>query len=135
MLEEQFKVRFYETDALGHVNNTVIPMWIETGRLPIFEFFGTLSPETQSLIVARLEVDYSKPIFFGSNVTVKTYVSRLGGSSFDISTEIWQQDALCAKGKTVLVYFDFNQGKSVPLTDDLRSRLATLTHPEQPINA
>ena len=47
MLEEQFKVRFYETDALGHVNNTVVPMWIETGRLPIFEFFGEMSLETQ----------------------------------------------------------------------------------------
>ncbi|MGM0481942.1 MAG: acyl-CoA thioesterase [Pseudomonadota bacterium] len=135
MLQEQFKVRFYETDALGHVNNTVVPMWIETGRLPIFEFFGEMSPDTQSLIVARLEVDYAQPIFFGSNVTVKTYVSRLGGSSFDITTEIWQNDDLCAEGKTILVYFDFNEKKSIPLTDELRSRLATLTHPEQSIDA
>ncbi|MGM0526724.1 MAG: acyl-CoA thioesterase [Pseudomonadota bacterium] len=135
MLEEEFKVRFYETDALGHVNNTVVPMWIETGRLPIFEFFGEMSPETQSLIVARLEVDYSRPIFFGSNVTVKTYVSRLGGSSFDITSEIWQKDELCAKGKTILVYFDFGQQKSIPLTDGLRTRLATLTHPEYPLDA
>lgn len=135
MLEEQFKVRFYETDALGHVNNTVVPMWIETGRLPIFEFFGEMSPETQSLIVARLEVDYTRPIFFGSNVTVKTYVSRVGGSSFDITSEIWQQDELCAKGKTVLVYFDFQSQKSIPLTDALRSRLMTLTHPEHGIDA
>jgi Predicted thioesterase len=63
MLTEDFKVRFYETDALGHVNNTVIPGWIETGRLPIFEFFGEMSPKTQSLIVARLEVDYLLPIY------------------------------------------------------------------------
>lgn len=135
MLVEDFKVRFYETDALGHVNNTVVPMWIETGRLPIFEFFGEMSPDTQSLIVARLEVDYARPIFFGSKVTVKTYVSRLGRSSFDISTEIWQKDELCAKGKTILVYFDFNEQQSIPLTDGLRSRLVTLTHPEKPLDA
>ncbi|WP_404401293.1 acyl-CoA thioesterase [Idiomarina seosinensis] len=134
MLQEEFKVRFYETDALGHVNNTVVPMWIETGRLPIFEFFGEMSPDTQSLIVARLEVDYTRPIFFGSNVVVKTFVSRLGGSSFDIGTEIWQGDNLCAKGKTVLVYFDFGEQRPIPLTDELRSRLATLTHPEQSID-
>lgn len=135
MLEEDFKVRFYETDALGHVNNTVVPMWIETGRLPIFEFFGDMSPQTQSLIVARLEVDYLRPIFFGSNVTVKTYVTRLGGSSFDLTTEVWQKSHLCAKGKTVLVYFDFNEQTSIALTDGLRSRLATLTHPELSIDA
>ena len=51
MLEEQFKVRFYETDALGHVNNTVVPMWIETGRLPIFEFFGEMSPKKRHVIL------------------------------------------------------------------------------------
>tara|TARA_B100000700_G_scaffold326645_1_gene438788 strand:+ start:2602 stop:3009 length:408 start_codon:yes stop_codon:yes gene_type:complete len=135
MLEEQFKVRFYETDALGHVNNTVVPMWIETGRLPIFEFFGEMSPKTKSLIVARLEVDFARPIYFGSNVTVKTFVQRLGGSSFDIGTEIWQKGELCAKGKTVLVYFDFEQQGSVTLSDELRQRLIELQHPEHPIDA
>lgn len=135
MLTEDFKVRFYETDALGHVNNTVIPGWIETGRLPIFEFFGEMSPKTQSLIVARLEVDYLLPIYFGGHVTVNTYVSRLGGSSFDITTEIWQKDKMCAKGKTVLVYFDFKQERSVKLSDQLKERLSTITHPEHPLDS
>ena len=135
MLSEDFKVRFYETDALGHVNNTVIPGWIETGRLPIFEFFGEMSPETQSLIVARLEVDYLFPIYFGSEVTVNTYVTRMGGSSFDITTEVWQKDKLCAKGKSVLVYFDYQKECSVKLPQDIRERLATITHPEHPLDA
>ena len=30
---------FYETDALGHINNTVIPMWLEKARTPIFKIF------------------------------------------------------------------------------------------------
>ena len=29
--------RFCETDALGHINNTVIPVWFEAAREPIFE--------------------------------------------------------------------------------------------------
>ena len=28
--------RFYETDAFGHINNTVITGWFETAREPIF---------------------------------------------------------------------------------------------------
>jgi acyl-CoA thioester hydrolase len=27
--------RFYETDAFGHINNTVIAGWFEAGRAPI----------------------------------------------------------------------------------------------------
>ncbi|RUO80160.1 thioesterase [Idiomarina tyrosinivorans] len=135
MLEEQFKVRFYETDALGHVNNTVIPGWIETGRLPIFDFFGAMSGETISLIVARLEVDYLRPIYFGKPVTVKTFVMRLGNSSFDIGTEVWQDDQCCAMGKTILVYFDYSEQKATPLTADIKQKLSALAHPEYPIDA
>ena len=133
MLEQQFIVRFYETDALGHVNNTVIPGWFETGRLPIFDFFGDMAPDKRSLIVARLEVDYVKPVYFGKPITVKTYIARLGGSSFDIGSEVWQDGELCAKGINVMVYFDYQTQKAVPLTTELREKLATVSHPEHPV--
>jgi acyl-CoA thioester hydrolase len=31
--------RFYETDALGHINNTVMAGWFEAAREPVFRFF------------------------------------------------------------------------------------------------
>ncbi len=42
MLEETFAVRFYETDALAHVSNTVLAGWFESARMPVFKMF---SPE------------------------------------------------------------------------------------------
>lgn len=30
--------RFYETDAFGHINNTVITGWFETAREPVFVY-------------------------------------------------------------------------------------------------
>ena len=36
MLRCELMPRFYETDGLGHINNTVIPKWFETARTPIF---------------------------------------------------------------------------------------------------
>ena len=40
MLSCTMEPRFCETDALGHINNTVVPMWFETARGPVFEVFN-----------------------------------------------------------------------------------------------
>ena len=42
MLATSISPRFLETDALGHINNTVLPMWFEAAREPVFRMF---SPE------------------------------------------------------------------------------------------
>lgn len=36
MLEMQIQPRFQETDALGHINNTVPAVWFESARDPCF---------------------------------------------------------------------------------------------------
>lgn len=134
MYTEELKVRFYETDALGHVNNTVIPAWFETGRLPVFELFTEQgNPYEVSLIVANLNVDFLRPIFFGYPVTLKTYIARIGSSSFDVASEVWQRDQLCAKGTTILVNYDYKNEASVAIGESIRQKLVAHAHPDKPI--
>ncbi|MCC5878995.1 MAG: acyl-CoA thioesterase [Idiomarina sp.] len=135
MYTEDIKVRFYETDALGHVNNTVIPAWFETGRLPVFELFTEQGdPYEISLIVANLNVDFLRPVYFGHMVTLKTYIARIGSSSFDIGSEVWQQGELCAKGTSVLVNFDYKNQRSVTIAQSIRHKLEQQTHPDHPLS-
>lgn len=135
MFVEDLKVRFYETDALGHVNNTVIPQWFETGRLPVFDLFAEQGdPYKISLLVANLNVDFIRPIYFGHLVTLKTFISRLGKSSFDISSEIWQHDKLCAKGVTIMVNYDHHNEQSVAISDSIREKLSGHAHPDNPLS-
>lgn len=135
MYTEDIKVRFYETDALGHVNNTVIPAWFETGRLPVFELFTEQGdPYEISLIVANLNVDFLRPVYFGHMVTLKTYIARIGSSSFDIGSEVWQQGELCAKGTSVLVNFDYKNQRSVAIAESIRHKLEQQTHPDHPLS-
>lgn len=135
MYTEDIKVRFYETDALGHVNNTVIPAWFETGRLPVFELFTEQGdPYEISLIVANLNVDFLRPVYFGHMVTLKTYIARIGSSSFDIGSEVWQQGELCAKGTSVLVNFDYKNQRSVAIAEGIRHKLEQQTHPDHPLS-
>lgn len=128
MFEKTLMPRFSETDALGHISNTALPVWFEDARQPIFEIFTpTLAIDTWPLILARLEVDFIAQIYYGTEVTLKTSISRLGNSSVEIYQEAWQKKNVAAKGRTTLVYFDHETQKSKPISGDLRVQLERCT--------
>ena len=39
MLVDTITPRFCDTDALGHISNTTLPVWFEGARDPIFRWF------------------------------------------------------------------------------------------------
>ncbi|XOV81440.1 MAG: acyl-CoA thioesterase [Aestuariibacter sp.] len=126
MLSETFKVRFSETDGLGHVGNTVHVVWFEAAREPIFKLFTPgLDMDSWPLILASYKVDFLKQVFLGE-VEIRSGISRLGGSSFDIYQEVWQNEECCAKGVTTLVNFDYQQNKAQPIPEDVRRQLQEL---------
>ncbi|HET8705050.1 MAG TPA: thioesterase family protein [Pseudomonadales bacterium] len=119
--------RFYETDAFGHVNNTVVPGWFETAREPIFKLFMDAEQMTKiNLILARIEVDFVAQIFYGKDVTVKTGIEKIGNSSFVVWHEAWQSGILSARGKAVQVYFNHDTQKSEPIPAEYREKLAAI---------
>ncbi|WP_273050646.1 acyl-CoA thioesterase, partial [Pseudoalteromonas sp.] len=108
MFIEKVMPRFSETDALGHINNTVLPVWFEVARAPIFKFFTPdLNPHDWKLIIAKIEVSFVGELFYGHEVTVKTSVEHIGTSSFVLRQEAWQHDKCCAIGKAIMVRYDF----------------------------
>lgn len=124
MFTEEFKVRFYETDTLGHVNNTVMPGWFEAAREPIFKMFTPeLDVKNWPLILASYKIDFLLPVFYGKTATVKTMISRIGGASFDVYQEAWQLDKLVSTGLTTMVHFDYKINKSAPITEQVRVEL------------
>lgn len=119
-----FDVRFCETDALQHVSNTALVAWFEAAREPIFRIFTpSLDLKNWPLILASYKVDFLEQIFYGKPVTVKTFISRLGTSSFDVFQELWQDEKLCAKGVTTMVHFDYANQRSAPISPDIKQAL------------
>lgn len=125
MFTASFTPRFYETDAFGHINNTVVAGWFETSREPIFRIF-TAGPEPTAigLILARTEVDFLAQIYYGHPVETRTWIERIGNSSFVVAHEAWQNGACAARGKAVQVAFDAAAQKSQPLSAAQRAALA-----------
>jgi len=124
MLSEKLMPRFCETDVLGHINNTVLPVWFEAARAPIFKIFTPdLDPKQWKLIVAKVEVTFKGELFYGQEVEIKTAIERIGSSSFVILQQAWQHDECCAEGKTVMVRYDFANKHSQPLSEEEKQQL------------
>ena len=118
--------RFGDIDGLGHINNTVLPVWFETGRNSIFRLFSPdliLSPDVWHLILVRTEFDFLKQMYFRSDVEIRTFVAKIGNSSFTVGHEAWQEGELKVKGQAVLVYYDFKLQKAFSLPDSIREVL------------
>jgi len=117
--------RFGDIDGLGHVNNNVVPTWFETARNPFFRFFNPeLDLKQWDLILARFEIDFLNQMYYSRDVEIRSWISRIGRSSFEIYQEAWQDERIGAKGKAVLVHYDFILQKSKRIEDAVRGELA-----------
>ena len=117
---------FGDTDALQHINNNVLGTWFELARNDIFRIFTpdlSVSYDDWKLIMVKTTYEYLDQMFYGTDVEIRTYVLRIGNSSFTTYHEAWQDGRLCAKGTAVMVHFDFNEQKSIRIPDDIRKEL------------
>lgn len=126
MFYEVIKPRVGETDALGYINNTVIPQWFEGARNPVFKL---LSPDSNlkinqwNLTLAKTTIEFHIPLEFGVDVEIKTLISRVGNSSLDIYQEAWQKNKKHVSGTAVMVHFDYKTRKSVPIPDSFKQKM------------
>jgi len=131
MLSTVITPRFLETDALGHINNTVLPMWFEAARDPIFRMFTPqMDVNNWPLILASYSVNFHAETHYGSDVEIHTTISRIGNSSFDVHQECWQQGIKTVTGTTTMVHFSHANKKSLPITDDVLGQLQQHQSPQ-----
>lgn len=118
--------RFGDTDGLRHINNIALVEWFEISRNPIFRIFTPdldLSYDKWKLILVRSEFDYIGQMRYGEDVEIRSYITKIGNTSFTIGHEAWQDDELKARGKAIIVHYDFIEEKSKPIPDSIRKTL------------
>lgn len=131
-LSTKLQVRFNECDGLGHVNNAVYYIYMETARMELFQM---LDPEMDlkdwKLIVASTSCEYKAQASFAQWLKVTTEVERIGKSSFTVLHRIsdLKSDREIAVGRAVMVHYNYHEQKSVPLTPEMKSALQSLTSP------
>jgi acyl-CoA thioester hydrolase len=125
-------LRWGDLDAMNHLNNTLYFRLMEEARISWFAEHDlmvdiTKGDTAEGPILAHASCDFIKPMTYPCNARVTQTVIRLGRSSMDLDLTIEGDEPaplLYAKGRNVLVWMDYRQGKSAPWPARLADALA-----------
>ncbi|MCE5291510.1 MAG: acyl-CoA thioesterase [Nocardiaceae bacterium] len=116
-------LRWSDMDSDGHVHDAVHLRYLEETRIGLFRELGF----SGASVVAQLDIDYLVPLRYRPEpVRSETWVSRIGGSSFDLNHEILDDETTYSAVKCTIVAFDSEAQRSRPLTDAERAGLGKL---------
>lgn len=101
---------------MGHVNNAAYSTFLEEARIAVL---GGLT----DFILARVEIDFRSELRAGEEIEIGTRCSRIGTKSFHLEHEIRADGRIAAEATSVLVGYDYELGKSVPLSEEVKARL------------
>lgn len=124
------EVRYGDLDPQGHVNNAKYLTYIEQARVSYIINLGlwdAKSFEEVGIILADAQLSFLAPIQFRQPVRVGVRVSRLGGKSLEMDylIEDSRTHKALARGKTVIVAYDYRGRQSIPIPEVWRHAIAT----------
>lgn len=124
------KIRFSETDMFGHVNNVSSFIYFEEGRIEFLKAAGLFSDTEHAKkmpVVADLQCDYHRQLFFNEEIRLYVKVNETGNSSFDIHyLALNHQDEVALTGRGRMVYIDTETGKPVLLDESFKKKLLAM---------
>ena len=101
------RVRFYELDALNHVNNTAYLRWFETIRVGYLQDYGftnyTHGEDDPQLVVRAQTADYLAPMFQNNSYILTARTSLLKPSSFIMEYAVYVDGTQRCTGSAVMV--------------------------------
>jgi acyl-CoA thioester hydrolase len=120
-------IRWGDMDAMGHVNNAVYFRYLEQARIDWLSAIGCApNPDGEGPVIINAHCTFLRQLTYPGDIEIRTFVGPQGNSSFETRHEIRRVDTpevLAAEGGAKVVWVNFAQQKSMPLTDELRERL------------
>lgn len=120
-------IRFSETDMFGHVNNVSVFIYFEEARIEFLKslsLFGDGNNKDGVPIVADLQCDYLKQMYFNENLRLFVKANHIGNTSVDIHyMALNKMGEITVTGRGRLVYVHPKTGKPVPLRESMKEKL------------
>ncbi len=118
----QIRVRRYEMDALGHVNNAIYQNYLEQAAIEHSEHLGLTLELYRKLggvfVMRRIEIDYLRPAVAGDRLEITTWLQEMRGSRAIRRYEIRKQnnDHLLVTAEALWVWVDVTtmRPKAIP---------------------
>ncbi len=127
-----FPVEYHDVDALNHLNHAAYFRFMETLRcdyyLPLMHEVDPrkLDPRTLDIIVAEASCRYLAPAYYGDELLGEVTPSLpLGRTSFSLLYRFLDRDrtTVYARGRTVIVCYDYSTGTKKPIDPTRRAAL------------
>ncbi|MBW4477249.1 MAG: acyl-CoA thioesterase [Tolypothrix brevis GSE-NOS-MK-07-07A] len=126
---EKFKtllrVRHYEMDALGHVNNAVYQNYLEQAAIEHSEHLGLTLEVYRELagvfVMRRVEIEYLRPAVAGDTLEITTWLHQMRGSRAIRRYEIRKQnqDELLVTAEALWVWVEAKTMRPRPIPSAL----------------
>ncbi|UCF65300.1 MAG: acyl-CoA thioesterase [bacterium] len=120
-----FRVRSYECDSYGHVNNAVYLNYLEFARMSaLIEQGFTLKSMKQKgylVVIKKIEIEYKHPLFQDDEVIIKTFSSESRNTSGTFTQLVYRKgiDQPAAEAKVTWVFINL-KGKPIPIPPEIR---------------
>ncbi len=118
------RVRSYELDSFGHVNNGTYAKYLEAARGDYLQEIGIDFNDFKTWnkfpVIAKVIIEYKAPAFLFDTLHINGKVENLGKSSVNFTYEILKDDgSLVAIAETLMVFVN-EKGKPCYMPDKVR---------------
>jgi len=114
------RVRNYQVDAYGHVNNAKYVVFLEEARTVFLEKMGytlsALMEDEIQILITNVTVNYKSPAKLDDELTIYSWIGKIASRSLTWSHEIFQKDTdkLVLQGSVTAVFFRRDKIISIP---------------------
>lgn len=128
-MEHKVKIYYHDTDCGGVVYYANYLKYLEEARTKFLEGRGVLIKDMIKdhgalFVVARQEIDYKSPGFYGDVLAINTRVTNVSGVKVEFEYDINNQDGrLISRAKTILVCVD-KALKPKPIPAEIKEKIA-----------
>jgi acyl-CoA thioester hydrolase len=123
----RFPVAYHDLDVLNHLNHAAYFPMMETLRCEYYlPLLGTPDPASLDIIVAEAACRYRAPVRYGVELLGEVAPARpLGRTSFTLLYRFTDPGTgvVAARGRTVLVSYDYAKGAKKPIPARVRAPL------------
>ncbi len=121
------RVRWRDLDAFRHVNNAAFVSYLEEARSELWRsHFQCTDAMDIPFVIARIEIDYKRPIHLYDEVVVSLRPTDIRPVSFAFDYTIAANRLAAATARTTQVCVRPTTGRPVRVPADLRQGLADL---------
>lgn len=121
MLWVEDVLRYADTDANGHINNSTFSVLCESGRVHLFtqELYPTLPPG-MFFVIARLAIDFRAELHYPGQVRTGTWITRIGRSSLGLAQAIVADGRVAGEAECVCVLIDERTRRATPFSHETK---------------